>query len=259
MPKFAANLTMLFQEQPFLDRFAAAREAGFEYVEYLFPYAYEPQALEQALSCNGLKQVLFNLPPGDWEAGERGIACHPDRVDEFKKGIDRAIEYALKLNVKQLNCLAGLKPKGATDELAWNTMLSNVDYAASQLALHEITLLVEPINSKIDMPGFFIDTLDKSLHLISMCNHQNLKIQFDLYHMQIMQGDLIRTITKNLEHIGHIQFADNPGRHEPGTGEINFDCVFKALDELGYSGWVSAEYIPSSTSRQSLRWLRTFN
>lgn len=259
MFNFAANLTMLFQELPFIERFEAAKTAGFNYVEYLFPYAYEAEALKAELDKHSLKQVLFNLPPGDWDAGERGIACHPDRIQEFRDGVDQAIGYAKVLEVKQINCLAGLQPKTVSEELAWQTLLDNVGYAADKLAAQGITLMLEPINSRVDMPGFFIDTLDKALKVIEALGRDNLKVQFDLYHMQIMQGDLIRSLAQHLDHIGHIQFADNPGRHQPGSGEINFENVFKALKKSNYQGWASAEYLPSHNTEQSLAWLRTFN
>lgn len=259
MPKFAANLTMLFQEAPFLDRFKLATEAGFKYIEYLFPYEYAPETLAAKLDELGLEQVLFNLPPGNWQEGERGIACLPDRTEEFKTGVSIAIAYAKALNVKQLNCLAGIAPSNVKHDRLWETMKQNLQYAADQLAQHNITLLIEPINTKIDMPGFFIDTLEKGLQLIRQTERENIKLQFDLYHMQIMQGDLIRSLKNNIKHVQHIQFADNPGRHEPGTGEINFAKVFEVLDQIGYTGWVSAEYIPSQNTRHSLSWLRTFN
>lgn len=258
MPKFAANLTMLFNESPFLERFEQAKLAGFDAVEYLFPYNWGAKELAERLKKHELKQVLFNLPPGDWESGERGIACHPNRVDEFKQGIDQAIYYAETLGVKQLNCLSGLQ-SDIPAELAQETLLTNLSYAADQLAQHQLTLLVEPINSRVDMPGFFLDTLDKALNCLHTLNKPNLKVQFDLYHMQIMQGDLIRSLEQHLPDIAHIQFADNPGRHEPGTGEINFSNVFRRLDEIGYSGYVSAEYLPKSQTVAGLGWLQTFN
>lgn len=259
MFKFAANLTMLFQELPFMARFEAAKTAGFDYVEYLFPYAYEAEALKAELDKHDLKQVLFNLPPGDWDAGERGIACHPERIEEFREGVEQAIAYAKLLEVKQINCLAGLQPETLSTELAWQTLLDNVAYAADNLAEQGITLMLEPINSRVDMPGFFIDTLDKALKVIEALGRDNIKVQFDLYHMQIMQGDLIRSLEQNLEHIGHIQFADNPGRHEPGSGEIHFENVFKALKKSNYQGWASAEYLALHNTTDSLTWLRTFN
>lgn len=259
MPKFAANLTMLFTELPFMSRFEAASKAGFKYVEYLFPYQWPAKELAEALDANGLEQVLFNLPPGNWDAGERGIAGLPGREDEFKQGLETALEYAQTLGVKQINCLSGLKQPDCSDEQHWQTLVANVKYAAQALARKNITLMVEAINSKVDMPGFIIDTLDKALQLLADVNEENVKIQFDIYHMQIMHGDIIRKIGSAQAQIGHIQFADNPGRHEPGTGELNFSQIFKALDRLNYSGYISAEYIPSSTTDASLSWLSQSN
>lgn len=254
MPRFAANLSMLFTEVDFLERFALARDAGFEGVEYLFPYAYPPEQLRGLLREHGLTQVLFNLPPGDWDAGERGIACLPDRVEEFRAGVDQAIEYARALDCRQLNCLAGLKPADVSEELAWQTLVENVSWASSKLAEQGITLCLEAINSRVDMPGFVLDTSGKVLALIEQVDADNVRLQYDLYHMQIMEGDLVRTLECLLPWIGHIQFADNPGRHEPGTGEINFLNVFEAIDRLGYEGWVSAEYRPSGRTADSLDW-----
>jgi hydroxypyruvate isomerase len=226
MPKFAANLSMLYTELPFLERFKAAADSGFQYVEYLFPYEWDPHTLATQLKQHQLQQVLFNLPPGDWAQGERGIACLPDRIDEFRQGVDEAIEYANILGVKQLNCLSGLAPTSTEKTLLWQTLVNNISYAAQRLNKHGITLLIEPINSKVDMPNFFIDTLDKALHIIKDAKQNKVKIQFDIYHMQIMQGDILRTVEKNLSDIQHIQFADCPGRHEPGTGELNFNTIF---------------------------------
>ncbi|MDG5501122.1 hydroxypyruvate isomerase [Marinobacter sp. BGYM27] len=256
MPRFAANLSMLFTELPFLERFSAARAAGFSGVEYLFPYEWPPQELAALLKENDLVQVLFNLPPGDWDAGERGIACLPDRVDEFRQGVEKAIAYAKALGCHQLNCLAGLKPATVSDEQARDTLIANLVWAADRLEPHGITLMVEAINSRIDMPGFFMDTSRRVLDVIRATRRDNIKLQYDLYHMQIMEGDLIRTLTAALESVGHIQIADNPGRHEPGTGEIAFANIFKVLDDLGYAGWVSAEYRPSGLTRDSLDWMR---
>jgi len=256
MPKFAANLTMLFNDVPFLERFEQASQCGFGYVEYLFPYAWSPKILSDKLRENNLQQVLFNLPAGNWESGERGIACLDDRLDEFKRGVDIAIEYAQELNVNQINCLAGIQPKLKAPQNIWDTLVKNIEYATQQLDYHGITLLVEPINSRVDMPGFYIDTFNKAKQLVEAVDKKNLKIQFDIYHMQIMQGDILRTVQNNINTIGHIQFADCPGRHEPGTGELNFDNIFKSLDQIGYQGWVSAEYVPSRNTRSSLAWLR---
>ncbi|MGP4845349.1 hydroxypyruvate isomerase [Marinobacter sp. 1Y8] len=256
MPRFAANLSMLFTELPFLERFSAAREAGFSGVEYLFPYEWPAQELAALLKENNLTQVLFNLPPGDWDAGERGIACLPDRVDEFRQGLGKAIAYAAALNCRQLNCLAGLKPPAVSDEQARDTLITNLGWAADQLAPQGITLMVEAINSWVDMPGFFMDTSRRVLEVIRATGRDNIKLQYDLYHMQIMEGDLIRTLKSELSGIGHIQFADNPGRHEPGTGEIAFANIFKVLDDIEYAGWVSAEYRPSGLTPDSLDWMR---
>ncbi|MBU2953097.1 hydroxypyruvate isomerase [Marinobacter sp. F3R08] len=254
MPRFAANLSMLFTEVDFPERFAMARTAGFKGVEYLFPYACPKDLLKQLLNDNQLTQVLFNLPPGDWDAGERGIACLPDRVEEFRAGVEQAIEYARALDCRQLNCLAGLKPTDLSDETAWQTLVSNVSWAAGKLADENITLCLEAINSRVDMPEFFLDTSGKVLALIEDVDADNVRLQYDLYHMQIMEGDLVRSMECLLPWIGHIQFADNPGRHEPGTGEINFSNVFEAIDTMGYEGWVSAEYRPTGATADSLSW-----
>lgn len=259
MPKFAANLTMLFQEEPFLDRFKAARESGFSHVEYLFPYEYSLKELKHALDANNLKQVLFNLPPGDWAKGERGIACLPNRKKEFREGIKQASNYAKYLNVPRLNCLAGLGSDAFSETEMWQTLVENLKYAACELEKYNIELVFEAINSRVDMPGFFIDTLSRSRKLLADVGHSNLGLQFDIYHMQIMHGDIIRHLEQNLDVIKHIQFADNPGRHEPGTGELNFQKIFSWLDKSSYDGYVSAEYIPESDTDRSLAWLQTFN
>ncbi len=255
MPKFAANLSMLFNELEFMDRFAAASKVGFTGVEYLFPYGYPLAELCARLTQSGLTQVLHNLPPGDWQAGERGIACLPDRRDEFRQSVELGLQYATGLCCQQVNCLAGIRPVNVDEVHAWDTLLENLDYAAQQFAAHELTLTIEAINSRVDMPGFLIDNSAKAMQVIETLNRPNLKFQYDLYHMQIMEGNLISTIEDLLPSIGHIQFADNPGRHQPGTGEINFDFVFAQLDRMGYSGWVSAEYRPLGGTETSLGWL----
>ncbi|MBE0487106.1 hydroxypyruvate isomerase [Marinobacter sp.] len=254
MPRFAANLSMLFTEVPFLARFARARAAGFTAVEYLFPYDWPAEQLAAELEVNSLTQVLFNLPPGDWQAGERGIACLPDRVEEFRAGVDQGIAYARVLGNTQLNCLSGVKPAWLEEDVAWTTLVANVQYAAERFAEAGLTLCLEAINSRVDMPGFMLDTTGKVMALIEAVNADNVRLQYDVYHMQVMEGDLIRSIECLLPWIGHIQFADNPGRHEPGTGEINFSNVFDALDRLGYQGWASAEYRPSALTEDSLSW-----
>jgi len=257
MPVFAANLSMLFNEVEFLDRFRLAAEAGFNGVEYLFPYPWSPEELKKALDDNGLTQVLFNLPPGDWDAGERGIACLPDRVEEFRSGVEEAVRYAKALGCSQVNCLAGLCPSDLDEAEAWKTLIANVEYAAEKLAVEDITLCLEAINSRVDMPGFFLDTSSRVMQVIEALEADNVKLQYDIYHMQIMEGDLIRTMECLLPWIAHVQIADNPGRHEPGTGEINFPHIFEALDRMEYKGWVGAEYRPSGSTADSLFWFRT--
>jgi hydroxypyruvate isomerase len=259
MPRFVANLSMLFTEVPFLERFSRARAAGFTAVEYLFPYDWPAEQLAEQLREQGLTQVLFNLPPGDWQAGERGIACLPDRVEEFRAGVDQGITYARVLGNRQLNCLAGLKPTDLDEQIAWETLVANVQYAADRFADAGLTLCLEAINSRVDMPGFMLDTTGKVMALLEELDADNVRLQYDVYHMQIMEGDVIRTMECLLPWIGHIQFADNPGRHEPGSGEINFSNVFAALDRMGYQGWVSAEYRSSSVTEDTLSWFRSAN
>lgn len=256
MPKFAANLSMLFTEKPFLERFSAAASVGFQGVEYLFPYEWPMDTLAEKLQEHSLTQVLFNLPPGDWAAGERGIACLPDRVEEFREGVFQALDYAEALDCQRLNCLAGIRPASLPFDVAFQTLVENLRFAADLLAPKGITLTVEAINSKVDMPGFFLDTSLTAMAAIDAAGRDNIRLQFDLYHMQIMEGDLCRSLSRLCPHIGHIQFADNPGRHEPGSGEIHFDTVFAHIDALDYVGWVSAEYRPRKDTETSLAWFR---
>jgi hydroxypyruvate isomerase len=255
MPKFAANLTMLFTELPFLDRFAAARKAGFGAVEYLFPYDYAPQDLSARLKEHELKQVLHNLPAGDWAAGERGIACHPDRVDEFRAGVQRAITYAHALDCPQLNCLVGKLPAGVTPAQAHATLVGNLRHASDALQAEGIRLLIEPINT-YDIPGFFLTRTDQALALIDEVGSDNLFVQYDIYHAQRTEGELAATLQRHLSRIAHVQVADNPGRNEPGTGEINYEFLFGHLDRIGYAGWVGCEYKPASTTAAGLSWLQ---
>ncbi|MCE8025457.1 MULTISPECIES: hydroxypyruvate isomerase [Halomonadaceae] len=254
MPKFAANLSMLFTEEDFLDRFKAAAEAGFKGVEYLFPYDYSAVELKARLDEHGLTQVLHNLPAGDWGAGERGIACHPDRIEEFRAGVEKAIDYATVLGCKQVNCLAGIQPQGVSLEQARRTLVENLRYAAEKLEAAGILLLAEPINTR-DIPGFFLNRTEQALAIFDEVGSNNLKLQYDIYHMQIMEGDLAPTIEKHLDSIAHVQLADNPGRHEPGTGEIHYPFLFAHLDRLGYDGWIGCEYKPKTTTREGLGWL----
>lgn len=254
MPKFAANLSMLFTEVEFLDRFEAAAKAGFKGVEYLFPYDYPAEELRRRLDANGLTQVLFNLPAGDWAAGERGIACHPDRVEEFREGVERAIAYARVLGNTQVNCLAGIQPEGVSDDQARATLVENLRFAAGKLAAAGILLIAEPINTR-DIPGFFLNRTEQALALFDEVGSDNLKLQYDIYHMQIMEGDLAPTMERHLARIAHVQIADTPGRHEPGSGEIHYPFLFAHLDRLGYDGWVSAEYKPAGRTEEGLGWL----
>ena len=253
MPKFAANLTMLFTELPFMQRFEAAAKAGFEAVEYLFPYPFTKEDLVAALQANGLKQVLHNLPAGDWDAGERGIACHPDRVEEFRAGVDRAIEYATALGCPQVNCLAGKLPAGVSEADARKTLVENLRFAAKKLQAANIRLLIEPINT-FDIPGFFVNRTDQALAILDEVDSGNLFVQYDIYHAQRMEGELGNTLSKQFARIGHIQLADNPGRGEPGTGEINYAWLFKHIDSLGYTGWIGCEYKPRATTAEGLGW-----
>ncbi len=254
MPRFAANLTMLFNEVPFMERFAAAAKAGFKGVEYLFPYDFPAEDLAKQLSTHGLTQVLHNLPAGDWGKGERGIAIFPDRVSEFKEGVTKAIAYAKALKCTQLNCLVGVLPQGADAKKAHDTLVSNLKFAAAALKAEGIKLLIEPINTR-DIPGFFLTNTKQALALIDEVGSDNLYVQYDIYHMQIMEGDLARTIEANLPKIAHIQLADNPGRNEPGTGEINYPFLYGFIDKLGYKGWIGAEYKPKSDTVAGLGWL----
>ena len=254
MAKFAANLSMLFTEVDFLDRFQAAAQAGFKGVEYLFPYDVEAAEIKKRLDDHGLTQVLFNLPAGDWGAGERGIACHPDRVEEFRAGVDRAIEYARVLGNTRVNCLAGIQPAGVSMEQARRTLIDNLRFAADRLEAAGILLVAEPINTR-DIPGFFLNRTEQALAIFDEVGSGNLKLQYDIYHMQIMEGDLAPTIEANIDRIAHVQLADNPGRHEPGTGEIHYPFLFDHLDRLGYAGWIGAEYKPAGSTQEGLGWL----
>jgi hydroxypyruvate isomerase len=254
MARFAANLTMLFGEVPFLERFALAAQHGFKAVEFLFPYPYPVEQLGQTLETHRLELVLHNLPAGDWDAGERGIACLPDRVEEFRAGVHQAISYASRLGVHQLNCLAGKTPADVDPGLVHATLVSNLRYAASRLAEERIRLLIEPINT-FDIPGFHLSRSRQALALIDEVATDNLWLQYDVYHMQRMEGEIAATIKAHLNRIAHVQIADNPGRNEPGTGEIHFPFLLSWLDRIGYTGWIGCEYKPASTTAAGLGWL----
>jgi hydroxypyruvate isomerase len=254
MPKFDANLTMLFNEVDLLDRFEAASKAGFTAVEYLLPYAYPKEQLVEKLQKYALVQVLHNLPAGNWDKGERGIACLPDRVNEFQDGVGRAIEYATALGCKQVNCLVGFTPHGVSPLQVQETVVNNVRFAAVELKKAGIRLVIEPCNAR-DMPGFYLSRTAQAIAIIKATGSDNVFVQYDIYHAQVTEGDLANTIEKNLAQIGHIQVADNPGRHEPGTGEINYPYLFAHLDRIGYRGWVGCEYKPAARTEDGLRWL----
>ena len=257
MPKFCANLTMLWNELDFTDRFGAAAKAGFKGVEYLFPYDHDKNRLAGLLQQHKLEQVLHNLPAGNWAAGERGIGCHPRRIEEFKDGVGRAIEYAQALGCKQLNCLAGIRPTNLDPIKARETFIMNLQFAASWLKSAGIRLLIEPINTR-DIPGFFLTNTRQALDIITAAGSDNLFLQYDIYHMQVMEGDLAATIERNLKLIPHMQLADNPGRHEPGTGEINYDFLFGHIDRIGYQGWIGCEYKPLTTTDAGLGWVKPY-
>ena len=257
MPRFCANLTMLYTECDFLDRFAAARADGFEAVEYLFPYAHPKERLAEALARHGLRQILHNLPAGDWEAGERGIACHPDRIGEFQDGVGRAIEYATVLRCASVNCLVGIPPQGADPARVRRTVVDNLAFAARELQRVGIGLLVEPVNA-FDIPGFWLNTPDQAVAVMDEAGSSGLSLQYDLYHQQRTAGELLATYRRLKGRIAHIQVADNPGRGEPGTGEINYPVVFDELDRDGYPGWIGCEYRPRGDTSAGLGWLRPY-
>lgn len=254
MPRFAANLTMLYNEVPFLDRFERAAKSGFKAVEFLFPYAFSVADLKDRLATNKLELVLHNLPAGNWDGGERGIGCLPDRVQEFRDGVALAIEYGSALGAPQINCLAGKAPAGVADEVLRKTFVENLRFAAAALKKAGIRLLIEPINP-YDIPGFYLNRTAQALSIIDEVGSDNLFVQYDIYHAQRVEGELIATMQKNLSRIAHIQLADNPGRNEPGTGEINYDKVFAAIDAMGYAGWIGCEYKPAAGTEAGLGWL----
>lgn len=253
MIKLAANLTMLYNEVDFLDRFEAAAKSGFTGVEYLFPYAYPKEQLAERLQRHRLTQVLHNLPAGDWTAGERGIACHADRVGEFQDGVAKAIDYARALGCTQVNCLAGIVPADADPDAARATFVSNLRFAAEHLQAAGIRLLIEPINT-FDIPNFFLTRTRQALDVMRDVGSANLYLQYDVYHMQRMEGELANTIKAHLPRIAHIQIADNPGRNEPGTGEIDYRFLFGHLEAIGYDGWIGCEYKPKAATAAGLDW-----
>jgi hydroxypyruvate isomerase len=257
VPTFAANLSFLWAELPFLERFGAAGAAGFSHVEYMFPYEHPADEVRGSLDAAGLKQALFNLPAGDWAAGDRGIAADPARVPEFRRGVEQAVAYADVLEVGQLNCLAGLARSGIDRDAHWTTLVGNVGYAARRLRETGRTLLVESVNT-FDVPGFLLSTTVEALRLIDAVGEPNVRLQFDAYHVARMEGEPASLFTDLADRIGHVQIADNPGRHQPGTGTIDFAAFFGAVDDSGYAGAIGLEYIPTPDTAASLDWLERY-
>jgi hydroxypyruvate isomerase len=246
MPRFAANLSMLYGEHAFLDRFAAAAADGFRAVEFLFPYEHDAPALAARLREHGLQQVLFNAPPGDWAAGERGTACLPGREDEFRRDVERAIAYARALQCPRVHLMAGIAPAGADRAALRATYVANLAWAAAQA--RDLTFLIEPINAR-DIPGFFLNRQDHAHEIVLEVGAPNLQVQMDLYHCQIVEGDLAKKIEKYLPtgRVGHFQIAGVPERHEPDVGELNYRYLFDLIDRLGYRGPLGCEYRPRDT------------
>jgi hydroxypyruvate isomerase len=255
MVKLAANLSMMFQNLPFLDRFDAAEAAGFSGVEFMFPYDHEPADVAARARKCGLEVVLFNLPAGDWAGGERGIAALPDRVEEFRAGVARGLDYARALGCPRLHLMAGKAP--ATGECR-STLVANIVHAAELAAADGVEILIEPINTRVDIPGYFYGTTNEALSVMDEAARDNVRLQYDIYHMQIMEGDLARTIERLLPRIGHMQLADNPGRAEPGSGEINYPWLLSHIDALGYDGWIGCEYRPAADTKAGLGWAQPY-
>jgi hydroxypyruvate isomerase len=255
MPRFAANLSMMFNEVPFLERFGAAAKAGFRGVEFLFPYDFPAADIREQLDKHGLTMVLFNMPPGNWAAGDRGLACDPGAVQQCRDGVGKAVDYAIALGCRQIHLMAGLRPRGVSDEAMRDTYLANLRFAAQALARHDLRLLIEAINTR-DIPGFYLTSSRQAFDLMHYAAMPNIWFQYDVYHMQIMEGDLTWTLRAHLDRIGHLQIADPPRRHEPGTGEINYPFLFNVLDELGYRGWVGCEYRPAGKTEDGLGWFK---
>jgi len=257
MPQFAANLTMMFTELPFMERFQAAHDAGFKRVEFLFPYAFAPSELAAELQKYDLQQALFNMPPGDWDAGERGYASIPGREEEFKQSVATALSYAKALGCKNVHAMSGLVPAGADYQAHVQTFISNIRYAADAFKQDGINVLIEPLNSR-DMPNYFVAHQRDAVALIKQVERDNVKLQFDFYHAQIMDGDLTVLFRDLFNDIGHIQIASVPDRNEPCYGEINYPCIFRMLDEIGYQGVIGCEYKPKGKTQDGLDWVKPY-
>jgi 2-dehydrotetronate isomerase len=254
MPKFAANLSMMFNEVPFLDRFEAAARAGFSAVEFLFPYEYSPEEVASKAKNAGVQIVLFNMPAGNWAAGERGLTGIPGREQEFRDNVAKAVTYAKALGVPRIHAMAGVASAGADLAACKATLIANLKYAAAELAKHDLTLLLEAINTR-DMPGFFVNTQKESHAICEAVGAPNMKMQMDLYHMQVMEGDLATSLKRYAPMCGHIQIAGCPERNEPDTGEVRYEYLFTMLDAIGYQGWLGCEYRPAGKTTEGLRWL----
>jgi len=257
MPRFAANLSMMFNEVPFLDRFALAAKAGFKGVEFLFPYEHKAAEIAARLKDNGLQQVLFNAPAGDFAKGERGMAAIPGKQAAFRDSIKIALEYAATLACPRLHIMAGLKPEGVAHDTLTAVYGANLAYAAEECAKLGVKPIIEPINHR-DIPGFFLNTTDQAAAIIAAIGPEKLGMQFDLYHCQITEGDVVKRVEKHLPLIAHMQVADTPGRNEPGTGEVNWPFVFKTIDALGFRGWIGCEYRPAGETLAGLSWFAPY-
>ena len=255
MPRFAANLSMMFNEADFPDRFDAARAAGFKAVEFLFPYDHPAAEIRRRLQANGLVQALFNLPPGNWAAGERGLACLPGRQPEFREGVKRALDYAEALDCRLVHCMAGLVPPNVPPVTAGAIYAANLAWAAEQAQQAGVKVVIEPINHR-DMPGYFLHTQAQGAAFVDAIGRDRLGLQFDVYHVQVTEGDITKRMELHLPVIAHVQIADVPGRNEPGSGEIGWEFVFRRMDELGYGGWVGCEYRPAGKTEAGLGWLK---
>ena len=257
MPRFAANLSMMFTELPFLDRFEAAAKAGFKAVEFLFPYDFPAAEIAARLKGSGLQQVLFNAPPGDWTKGERGQAALPGRQAEFREGFQKALDYAAALGCPRLHVMSGLAPAGAAHDTMTGVLAENLAWAAEKAGPAGVKPVIEPINHR-DIPGFFLNTTDQAAAIIAAVGPERLGMQFDLYHCQITEGDVVKRVEKHLPLIAHMQVADTPGRNEPGTGEVNWPFVFDRIDALGFRGWIGCEYRPAGDTVAGLGWFAPY-
>ncbi|HST76057.1 MAG TPA: 2-oxo-tetronate isomerase [Acetobacteraceae bacterium] len=257
MPRLAANLSMMFNEVPFLDRFAAARKVGFEAVEFLFPYEFPAKELRQRLDDNGLAQALFNMPPGDWAKGERGLASLPGRTEEFRASVQKSLDYAAALGCKLVHCMAGMVPEGVSPITAASLYAANLAWAGEQAKAADVRIVIEPINHR-DMPGYFLHTEAQGAAVVEAIGRDRLGLQFDVYHCQITEGDVTKRMETFMPVIAHMQIADVPARNEPGTGEIGWEFVFRRMDELGYQGWVGCEYRPAGETVAGLEWRKRF-